>query len=104
MSDKCEIENVNDVLTIMPRTTFSLRQPLPRVFESKNPSYPKILYALSLQIEDSPRGVGQEIAILGERHDLLEMARHIVHALDPSPQDQILDEMRTIRNLLEDQG
>ena len=88
----------------MPRTTFGIRHPLPQVFEAKILSSGRVKYLLSLPIENRPEGVGQEIGVLAERHDLLKMARHIVHALDPSPQDQILDEMRTIRKLLEDQS
>ena len=35
---------------------------------------------------------------------LLQVGRHIVRALDPSPQDQAVDELKEIRKLLEDQN
>ncbi len=37
---------------------------------------------------------------MAERHDLLEVGRQIVQAMDPSEQDKILDELQEIRTLL----
>ena len=95
-----DVENLDDVLN--PRCTLLLRHPLPQIFSAKIPSSRRTRYALSLQIEDVPEGVGSQLSLEAERHDLLAMARHIVHALEPLPQDQTLDELKGIRKLLED--
>ena len=42
-------------------------------------------------------------AFVADRRDLLELAHHIQEVLDPSPQDQMLAELKAIRKLLEDQ-
>lgn len=36
-----------------------------------------------------------------DRQALLELARHILRTLDPSPEEQILDELKAIRGVLE---
>ena len=105
MSDTCKITKIGDLDgAINPRTTFHLQHPLPQIFESNNLSSRRVRYALSLPIEDRPQGVGNQLSLLAERQDLLAMARHIVHALEPLPQDQALDELKEIRELLEKRG
>ena len=42
------------------------------------------------------------IGVVADYWSLLQLGRHIVRVLDPSPQDQALDEMKEIRKLLED--
>ena len=41
------------------------------------------------------------IGVVADYQTLLELGRQIVQALDPSPQDQILDEMKAVRKFLE---
>ena len=42
------------------------------------------------------------IGVVADYQTLLQLGRHIVQALDPSPQDEALDELKSIRKLLED--
>ena len=60
-------------------------------------------YILVLSTRD--RGYGEyRIGVEADYWSLLQLGRHIVRALDPSPQDQAVDELKVIRKLLEDQN
>ena len=45
---------------------------------------------------------GRRIGIVTDYQSLLKLGHQIVQALDPSPDDQILAELKAIRNLLEE--
>ena len=80
-----------------------LESPLPQIFETTRfVDGGRVYHALVLQTQK--KDMDQfPLAIMMDYQTLLQMGRDIVRALDPSPQDQALDEMKEIRKLLKNQ-
>ena len=67
-NDTCKImdvENLDAALNL--RSAFRLRHPLPQIFSARTPSFQETRYALALQIEDVPVGVGDRLSLEAAR-------------------------------------
>ena len=79
----------------------SLQPPPPRIFETTKVEGGRVYHVLVLPVKYED-GSERRVGIVTDYQSLLRLGRHIVRVLDPSPQDQALDELDAIRGLLED--
>ena len=81
-----------------------LESPLPQIIETTRfVDGGRVYHALVLPTKN--KDMDQfPLAIMMDYQTLLQVGRHIVRALDPSPKDQAVDELKEIRKLLEDQN
>ena len=80
----------------------NLEPPPPHFFECTKVEGARVHHVLVLSTRDQV-GKSRKIGIVTDYQNLLSLGRRIVRTLDPSPQDQALDELKVIRKLMEDQ-
>ena len=103
VSYQCRVEKVDSDYDKVPSTAYfraRLLRPHPRIFEPTPSPSGRVRYVLSLLVEVM-RMEEKNLAIVTDYQNLLELGRQIVRALDPSPQEENLAELKVIRELLE---
>ena len=73
----------------------------PQIVETMKVEGGRAYHGLVLPATDR-EGRSRHIALLTDYQCLLRLGRQVVQALDPSPQDDLLAELKEIRKLLED--
>ena len=107
ISYQCRVEKVDSDYGNVPETAYfraRLLRPHPRIFEPTPSPSGRVRHVLSLPVEVPGVEKQQNLVIATDYQSLLELGRQIVRALDPSPQDENLAELKAIRKLLEDQN
>ena len=106
VSYQCHVEKVDSDHDNVPKTAYvraRLLRPHPRIYEPTPSPSGRVRHVLSLPVEVPGVEKQQNLVIATDYQSLLELGRQIVRALDPSPQDENLAEMKAIRKFLEDQ-
>ena len=104
MSDRIRVEKAS--FESVEQDTYGLvhlQRSQPQVFETTKIEGGRSRHVLVLPTAPPKDGDDDRlIGVVADYQTLLELGRQIVQALDPSPQDQVLDELKEIRKLVGD--
>ena len=74
------------------------------MFETMKVEGGRVYHTLTLPVRNKGGVSSQHIGIVSDHQSLLKLGHQIVQALDPSPQEQMLDALERIETLLKDRG